>query len=148
MTHTTPPTHLVLYADDDPDDIKFVEDSFSETTENVELVTAYNGIDLIRYLESLKPLDPNPCLIILDVNMPLMNGKETLLKIRTMERFESIPVVLFTTSSNELDKNFARKHNAGFLTKPLDNWQMKNITDRFIEHCSDEVRRMIRKTYS
>jgi CheY-like chemotaxis protein len=56
MTQTTPPTHLVLYADDDPDDIKFVEDSFSETTENVELVTAYNGIDLIRYLESLNPL--------------------------------------------------------------------------------------------
>jgi CheY-like chemotaxis protein len=148
MTQTTPPTHLVLYADDDPDDIKFVEDSFSETTNNIELVTAYNGIDLVRYLESLKPLDPNPCLIILDVNMPLMNGKETLLKIRSMERFHSIPVVLFTTSSNDFDKNFAKKYSAGFLTKPLDNSQMKNITDQFIEHCTDEVRKMIRKSYS
>lgn len=148
MTHTTPPTHLVLYADDDADDIRFVEDSFSETTNNIELVTAYNGVDLIKYLERLKPLDPNPCLIILDVNMPLMNGKETLLKIRDMERFNSIPVVLFTTSSNEFDKNFAKKYNAGFLTKPLDNSQMKNITDQFIEHCSDEVQRLIRKSYS
>ena len=75
MTQTTPPTHLVLYADDDADDIKFVEESFSETTQNIELITTYNGLDLVRYLEALNPLDPNPCLIILDVNMPLMNGK-------------------------------------------------------------------------
>jgi CheY-like chemotaxis protein len=148
MTQTTPPTHLVLYADDDADDIKFVEESFSETTENVELVTAYNGVDLIKYLEERKPLDPNPCLIILDVNMPMMNGKETLMKIRNMDRFKSIPVVLFTTSSNEFDKNFAKKYNAGFLTKPLDNSQMKTITEQFIEHCSDEVRQHIRRTYS
>jgi CheY-like chemotaxis protein len=148
MTQTTPPTHLVLYADDDVDDIRFVEESFSETTQNIELITAYNGIDLLKYLQSLKPLDPNPCLIILDVNMPLLNGKETLLKIREMDRFRSVPVVLFTTSSTELDKNFARKYNAGFVTKPLDNAQMKNITDRFIEHCTDEVQKLIRRSYN
>lgn len=148
MTQTTPPTHLVLYADDDIDDIRFVEDSFSETTQNIELVTTYNGLDLVRYLEALSPLDPNPCLIILDVNMPLMNGKEALLKIRQMDRYQHIPVVLFTTSSTDFDKNFAYKHNAGFVTKPLDNRQMRNITDRFIEHCSDEVQKRIRKSYN
>jgi CheY-like chemotaxis protein len=148
MTQTTPPTQLVLYADDDVDDIRFVEESFSETTQNIELITAYNGLDLLKYLQSLKPLDPNPCLIILDVNMPLLNGKETLLKIREMDRFRSVPVVLFTTSSTEHDKNFARNYNAGFVTKPLDNAQMKNITDRFIEHCTDEVKKLIRRSYN
>lgn len=148
MTQTTPPTHLVLYADDDADDIKFVEESFSETTTNIELITAYNGLDLLKYLERLSPFDPDPCLIILDVNMPLLNGKETLLRIRDMQRFRNVPVVLFTTSSTELDKSFARKYNAGFVTKPLNNAQMRNITDRFIEHCSDEVRKTIRKTYN
>lgn len=148
MTQTTPPTHLVLYADDDIDDIKFVEESFSETARNVELVTAYNGLDLIRYLEGLNPLDPDPCLIILDVNMPLMNGKEALLKIRQMDRYQNIPIVLFTTSSTELDKSFAAKYNAGFVTKPLDNRQMKNITDQFIDHCTDEVKKHIRKSYN
>jgi CheY-like chemotaxis protein len=148
MTQTTPPTQLVLYADDDVDDIRFVEESFSETTQNIELITAYNGLDLLKYLQSLKPLDPNPCLIILDVNMPLLNGKDTLLKIREMDRFRSVPVVLFTTSSTELDKSFARKYNAGFVTKPLDNAQMKNITDRFIEHCTDEVKKLIRRSYN
>ena len=148
MTQTTPATHLVLYADDDIDDIRFVEESFSETTQNIELVTAYNGLDLIRYLEGLTPLDVKPCLIILDVNMPLMNGKEALHKIRQMDRYQHIPVVLFTTSSTDFDKNFAKKYNAGFVTKPLDTTQMKNITDRFIEHCTDEVQKDIRKSYS
>jgi CheY-like chemotaxis protein len=148
MAQTSPHTHLVLYADDDIDDIKFVEESFSETTQNIELVTTYNGVDLIRYLERLTPLDPNPCLIILDVNMPLMNGKEALQKIRQMNRYQNIPVVLFTTSSTDLDKSFAKKHNAGFVTKPLDNRQMKNITDQFIQHCDDEVQKRVRKSYS
>jgi CheY-like chemotaxis protein len=148
MTQTTPPTHLVLYADDDIDDIKFVEESFSETTQNIELVTTYNGLDLVRYLEGLSQFEPDPCLIILDVNMPLMNGKEALIKIRQMNRYHNIPVVLFTTSSTDFDRNFAKKYNAGFVTKPLDNRQMKNITDRFIEHCTDEVQKHIRKTYS
>lgn len=145
MTQTTPPTHLVLYADDDPDDIKFVEESFAETTQNIELITAFNGLDLLKYLEKLNRLDPDPCLIILDVNMPLLNGKETLQKIRQMDRFENIPVVLFTTSSTDQDKNFAKNFNAGFVTKPLDTKQMKRITDTFIEHCSDEVQKNIRK---
>lgn len=148
MTQTKATTHLVLYADDDIDDIKFVEEAFSETTENIELIIAYNGLDLIRYLEGLNQLDPNPCLIILDVNMPLMNGKEALSKIRQMDRYLNIPVVLFTTSSTDFDKNFAQKYNAGFITKPLNNKQMKNITDRFIEHCTDEVQKHIRKSYN
>jgi CheY-like chemotaxis protein len=148
MTQTTPPTHLVLYADDDADDIRFVEESFSETTSNIELVTAYNGLDLLKYLNGLQPFDPNPCLIILDINMPLMNGKETLFKIREIDRFRNTPVVLFTTSSTDFDKNFAKKFNAGFVTKPLDSAQMKNITDHFIDHCTDEVKKSIRKQHN
>jgi len=148
MTQSTRPTHLVLYADDDPDDIKFVEESFSEATRNIELVTAYNGLDLLKYLQSLNNFDPVPCLIILDVNMPLLNGKETLLRIREMDRFRNVPVVMFTTSSTDFDKTFARKHNAGFITKPLDNTQMRQITNQFIDHCSDEVKKNIRESYN
>lgn len=145
MTQTTPPKHLVLYADDDPDDLKFVEQAFCESRLNVELVTMPDGVRTIDYLKSLSVLDPNPCLIILDVNMPKLNGKETLQRIRKMERYESIPVVLFTTSSLEQDRNFAIQHKAGFVTKPLDARQMERITDQFIEHCSDEIKKSIRR---
>ena len=145
MTHTPLPKHLVLYADDDPDDIEFVENAFSSATENVELITAYNGVDALNFLKSLDTFDPDPCLIILDVNMPGMNGKDTLVNIRQLDRFSKVPIVLFTTSSLDQDVKFARKYNAGFVTKPLDSVQMERITDVFIQHCSDQVRKDIRK---
>lgn len=145
MTLTPPPKHLVLYADDDHDDIEFVESAFTSSTQNVELVTTYNGLLAVEYLRNLGSYDPDPCLIILDVNMPVMNGKDALMRIRQIERFNKIPIVLFTTSSLEQDIRFAEKYNAGFVTKPLDSLQMERITDAFIEHCSEQVKRDIRK---
>ena len=148
MTQTTPPRHLVLYADDDIDDLKFVEQAFTDSLLNIKLVLVGDGVQALDYLSRLSVLDPNPCLIILDVNMPRMNGKEALIGIRKIDRYENIPVVLFTTSSFELDRNFAIQNNAGFVTKPLDARQMQRITDQFIEHCDDEVRKSIRKTFN
>jgi CheY-like chemotaxis protein len=139
------PKHLVLYADDDPDDLKFVEDAFQQQVSNIELITANDGVAALSFLNRLTLSDPHPCLIILDVNMPRLNGKEVLQKIRQMERFEKIPVVLFTTSSLPPDRFFAEKYNAGFITKPLNNHQMQSIAHQFIEHCEDSIRKSIRK---
>lgn len=147
MTDINPPRHLVLYADDDPDDQEFVQSAFSANTLNVELVTVYDGVEALEYLNSLSILDPNPCLIILDINTPRLNGKETLKKIRQMDRFKNTPVVLFTTSSMPQDKHFALQYGAGFITKPLDTIQMQMITDQFIEYCDEEIRKTIRKRY-
>jgi CheY-like chemotaxis protein len=145
MNQTTPQTQLVLYADDDRDDIALVEESFSATTSNIELVTAYDGEAALAYLKNLSPLQADPCLIILDINMPRLNGRETLIRIRQMERFRNIPVVLFTTSSLGQDKLFAEKYNAGFITKPLNTHQMKLITNQFLEHCGEDVRNFVRR---
>ena len=76
--------------------------------------------------------------------MPVLNGKEVLLRLREMDHLQDIPVVLFTTSSQPLDKNFAMRYNAGFITKPIDVKQMTFIADQFIEHCTDEVKSRIR----
>jgi CheY-like chemotaxis protein len=89
-----------------------------------------------------------PCLIILDINMPLLNGRDVLRKVRELPHLSSIPVVLFSTSSSPEDKEFARKYDAGFVTKPLDVSQMEMITELFVEHCSDEIKRNIRRRLS
>jgi CheY-like chemotaxis protein len=145
MTQTPLPRHLVLYADDDLDDISFVESAFYESTDNIELITALDGEDALEILNGLTQFDPDPCLIILDVNMPRLNGKETLLRIREMDRYKNTPVILFTTSSMDTDRLFAERHNAGFVVKPLDSHQMQVITNKFIDHCTDEVKKNIRK---
>ncbi len=104
-----------------------------------------DGSEAISYLTNLSQFDPTPCLVILDINMPRMTGKEALIKLRQLDRFETVPVMLFTTSSLPSDIEFARRYKAGFLTKPIDIRQMDVITDQFIEHCTEEVRKNIRR---
>jgi CheY-like chemotaxis protein len=145
MTNSTSPKNIVFYADDDADDLELVQDAFSQYAHNVEVVTAKDGSQALSYLQGLGDADPKPCLIILDVNMPFFNGKEVLRRIRTIDHFETVPVVLFTTSSMPSDQNFAEKYNAGFVTKPLDVSQMEVITELFIDHCSDEIKKKIRR---
>lgn len=135
--------NLVLYADDDIDDIQLVKEAFQKFASNVELVSVHNGLEAISFLEEMGPDDCMPCLVILDVNMPRMDGKQTLEKMRKMKRFKDVPVVLFTTSSRPSDKEFAYKHNAGFYTKPIEYRQMEEIIVQFVEHCSDEVKNRI-----
>jgi CheY-like chemotaxis protein len=148
MTMDTSAKNIVLYADDDTDDIQLVRDAFSEYSQNVELITVEDGYEALSFLKNLSANDSAPCLIILDINMPRMDGKEALVKIRQMKRFQEIPSILFTTSSQKRDKDFAEKYNAGFLTKPIDFAQMDVIARKFIEHCSDDIKKNIRKEFN
>jgi CheY-like chemotaxis protein len=140
-----PPKNLVLYADDDPDDLQLVKEAFSKYASHVEVMTVNDGLEALSFLKSLSQEEPSPCLVILDVNMPRLNGRETLKQLRKMDRYEEVPVILFTTSSLPVDKEFAHKHNAGFISKPLNARQMDLITDQFIEHCTEEIRKQIRR---
>ncbi len=145
MTKSIPSKNIVLYADDDIDDLQLVKDAFNRYASNVEVVMVNDGSEAISYLNNLSQFDPTPCLVILDINMPRMTGKEALIKLRQLDRFETVPVMLFTTSSLPSDIEFARRYKAGFLTKPIDIRQMDVITDQFIEHCTEEVRKNIRR---
>jgi CheY-like chemotaxis protein len=145
MSDPVIPKNIIFYADDDVDDLELVQDAFARYTSNVEVVTSKDGAQALAYLQSLQKDAAIPCLIILDINMPLLNGREVLKKLKAMPRFNSIPVVLFSTSSSPHDQEFAKKYNAGLVTKPLHVSQMEMITELFIEHCSDEIRRNIRK---
>ena len=140
-----PSKNLVVYADDDKDDLELVQDSFAQYSNNVEVVTFLNGSQTLSFLFGLQKTEPTPCLIILDINMPILNGKEVLVKLRQTERYANVPVVLFTTSSQPIDKSFAKQYNAGFITKPLGIKQMEIITDQFIDHCAEEIRNNIRR---
>lgn len=145
MTKSISPKRLVVYADDDPEDLELISEAFNDFSETVRLQTFEDGYSLVSYLSGLLPFQPAPCLIILDVNMPGLNGKETLRKIRNLPRFEQVPVVLFSTSTLPSEKAFAKSFSAGFLTKPLHSNQVRQILDQLIDHCSDEAKKHIRR---
>lgn len=144
MTRSTTPKNIVFYADDDIDDLELLREAFVNYSREVEVVTVTDGSKALSYLNNLSKSDTLPCLIILDINMPVINGKEVLQRVREMEHLQEVPAVLFTTSSQPIDKNFANRYNAGFITKPIDVKQMQYIADQFIEHCADEVKSRIR----
>lgn len=145
MTQSLPPKSLVLYVDDDPDDIELVCEAFSAYSRNVEVLTFRDGVEMLSYIESINPFQATPCLFIIDINMPRLNGKETLKRLRRIEEFAEVPAVLFTTSTLPSDENFAKNFNAGFVTKPLHTNQVHHIIDQIIDHCSEEVKKMIRR---
>ncbi|MBO9681494.1 MAG: response regulator [Flavisolibacter sp.] len=145
MTQSLPPKSLVLYADDDPEDIELVSEAFQSYSQNVELLTFADGIELLNFIETIDPFHASPCLFILDINMPRLDGKETLRRLRRIESFSEVPAVLFSTSSLPADASFARNFNAGFVTKPLHTNQVNMIIDEIIDHCSDEVKKNIRR---
>jgi len=145
MTRSLPPKSLVLYADDDQDDIELISEAFRSYSQNIELMTFPDGIALLNFIEAIDPFHASPCLFILDINMPRLNGKETLRRLRRLENFSDTPVVLFTTSSLPADADFAKTFKAGFVTKPLHTNQINLILDEIIDHCSNEVKNNIHR---
>lgn len=127
--------HLIVYVDDDHDDLSILRSAFANFIDRIDLVTMDNPFEALRYLKGLRGSGSLPCLIILDVNMPGMNGKELLEEIRKLDGYGETPVVLFSTSSFSRDLMFAAKFNAVFKPKPLSYAQIEGIAEEFIGHC-------------
>jgi len=145
MTKLPTTRNLVLYADDDQDDLTLIEQSFAQYSNNVEVVTFPDGHHTLHFLLELTTEETSPCLIILYVNMPGLSGKEILVRIRELPKYKETPVVLFSTSSLPMDKDFALRYDAGFITKPIDMKQMEAVIYEFIDHCDEEIKKKIRK---
>jgi len=145
MTKYLPSKSLVLYADDDTDDLELLKEVFDDYSTIIDLVTFKDGWSLLNYLESLDPLQVQPGLVILDINMPLLNGKQTLQKLRNLPHFADIPAILFTTSTLPHEADFARRYKAGFLTKPVHQKHIQLLLDQMMEYCGEELKAKIRK---
>ncbi len=135
--------YIVLYADDDEDDVDLMQEAFSKYSSNMSVVARNDGLEVLNFLKESAPNKKLPCLVILDINMPRLDGKESLRQLRKIEDYNDVPIVLFTTSSSPEDARFAKKFNAGYLTKPMDANQIELIADEFLNYCSEEVRKDI-----
>ena len=110
---TTKP--VLLYAEDDLDDFDALKSALGQITTKYDLVRANNGTEVISYLEKNGSF---PYVIVLDLNMPVMDGKETLQWIKSNEKFKHIPTMVFTTSSREEDVKLCQGYGCTFFRKP------------------------------
>ena len=131
--------HIILYVEDDLDDLFIVQEAFENYNDSIAVAHADNGFRALENLNRLYESDALPCLIILDMNLPGMDGREILIRIRQSEKFKDIPVVVFTTSSNKADKDFAQKWGADFITKPLVYDELESLAKTFVDKCNLEV---------
>lgn len=115
----------VFVADDDEDDRFLIHKAFSQINPECRLYFLTNGAELLKALNKTSFL---PSLILLDVNMPFLNGLETLTLIRRNSNYDSVPIVMLTTSSDNADRERAYELKASeFITKPTDHTALKNI---------------------
>lgn len=141
---TSTPKHLIVYAEDDADDRELMAEAFEKYKEQVELVLFHDGAAILRYLTRLGLMERKPCLIILDLNMPIADGQEVTRQLRSMPPYAETPVMFFTTSSQNRDLAFAERYGAGFMTKPLTHAQMDGITEKLIDACDHSIQYAIR----
>ena len=131
--------HTILYAEDDADDLFMVQQALGKYDDTIHLVHALNGFEAIQQLQQMNFEGHLPCLVILDINMPGMDGKETLIRIRQTDAYKNLVVVLFTTSSSDGDKAFAKKWGAEFITKPLVYAELEVLARSFLNFCTSAV---------
>lgn len=124
----------ILYAEDDVDDFESLDDAIHQLSDKYRLVHALNGTEVIEKMQS-ELATHHPCMIILDLNMPIMGGKEVLNWLKTDPRFEDIPVMVFTTSSREEDMKLCQSHRCSFFRKPTLYRDLLHIAQTMIDIC-------------
>lgn len=110
----------ILLIEDNPADIRLTQEAFRDCKVANRLQVARDGLEAMRFLQ-LKASGAMPDLILLDLNMPLMDGWEILTELKNNDRLKTIPVIVLTTSETEQD--VLRSYQLGansYITKPVD----------------------------
>lgn len=121
----------VLLVDDDEVDYMNVKRAFKKNKLEHSLDYQPNGLDAITYLKSVEKTSDLPQVILLDINMPKMNGHEFLEQLRGEDKLKHIVVYVLTTSSqnSDIDKAY-QQQVSGYLVKPLDFDEFKSTVKK------------------
>lgn len=143
MTGTQSRSFDILLVEDEPGDAELVKLALSHERFPCHLMLAENGRTAMSILRKIAPyqMAPTPDLILLDLNMPLMNGREVLKAMKADSSLATIPVVVLTTSDAERDVLSSYQLGAaGYVTKPLDIQQFFDAIHSLLEYWFSVVR--------
>ncbi|RPD48778.1 response regulator [Paracnuella aquatica] len=128
---------VIYWADDDFEDLDLFQEVLAELAPELELRQFANGKLLLDQLHTEGP-GHYPALIVLDINMPVLDGRETLALLKKEEKFATIPIVVFTTSNSELDKHFFEWMHTEMLTKPFTYNALKNTLQKILGYVKND----------
>ncbi len=127
----------ILLVEDNPDDVELMRSSLKRSNIVVDLQHVENGADCMRFLrrEGEYSDAPRPDLILLDLNMPIMDGREVLNEIVADDDLKILPVVVFTTSDDERDVTAMYKLRcSSYVTKPVDFNELQNVVQEISKY--------------
>lgn len=129
----------ILMVDDDEEDRLLLKDVFDELGLGRTIHFEENGEEAIRYLKGRLEGGDLPCLIILDLNMPRLNGRQTLEYIKSQPRLKNITVIIYSTSLNPLERDECLALGAhSYVVKPATYNESVRIARSFYAFCSEE----------
>jgi CheY-like chemotaxis protein len=126
--------HTIYWADDDQDDLDMYDSVLGELTCEYKLVKFENGREVLNSLFKQNS-KTYPCLIILDMLMPIMNGKETLSILKSETNYRYIPVVVLTTLINEQDRVLCKRLDAEIFMKPTSYSRIRDVIQNLLSLC-------------
>ena len=133
-------TKLILIGEDDIDDQEFLKEVFSSIDDSFLIVFASNGHEVFEYLDE-KNNNLMPCLIVLDYNMPGMNGIDILRELKNDNRFNEIPKIIWSTSKSPTYKEVALELGANdYLIKPSNVNDLTDICRYMLSTCGFEAK--------
>ena len=127
----------ILYVDDDSEDREMFQEILEEIDPQIKVLEASNGVETINLLAN----GELPDIIFLDINMPLLNGNQTLVEIRKDQRLKSIRVVMYSTTVDQTSIPVYMKLNAQYVNKPHTVNEGIRVLRRFIQGPSDSYSR-------
>jgi CheY-like chemotaxis protein len=121
----------ILVVDDDKEDHMILHEYFCESGIEKNVLFVENGVRAIEYLESAEDAEL-PRLVVLDLNMPLLNGSQTLLQLKQNTRLKNIPVIIYSTSESENEKRKCLSFGAiDYMVKPVTMEEGQRMVDKF-----------------
>ena len=110
----------ILLVDDDVEDREIIKDALGDLGYHSVIHFEENGEKALTFLESAYNTGTLPAMVILDLNMPRMNGTQTLRHLKTDERFRDIPVIIYSTSLNNIERDECLSLGAhSYVIKPV-----------------------------
>jgi two-component system, chemotaxis family, response regulator Rcp1 len=140
----------VLLVEDSPGDVRLTQEAFRDANSSIHLNVAADGVEAMAFLtrSGIHANSPRPDLILLDLNLPKMDGREVLAHIKEDNNLKTIPTVILTTSDAESDivKSYQLQANC-YLTKPvqLDAFEalVKSINDFWLTNAKLPQQRQV-----
>jgi CheY-like chemotaxis protein len=123
--------------EDNPNDVTIIKRGFRRSELRVELCFAHDGEEALNMLYGVGEFEsiPLPDVVLLDINLPKINGLEVLAKIKEDPRLRRIPVIILTISEREEDMVKAYESGAAsYMTKPVDSKDFERLVQTILDY--------------